>query len=151
VDTSKSYGVASKYIKEIVDDIDVGNPIEQALESAMNNSPSKKFRKILFHINNALKLGINVTKPLESVIEEITSEQELEIKKYGKKLNSIVIFYMLLAIVFPSIGMTMFIVIASFINFPVGLKEFLVIIFFIVIIQLIFISMFRAIRPQVNL
>jgi len=151
VDTSKSYGVASKYIKEIVDDIDTGNPIEKAIEKAMNYSPSDKFRKILFQINNALRLGIDVTGPLESVIEEITKEQEIEVKRYSRKLNSVVIFYMLLAIVVPSIGMTMFIVISSFINFPLGFMEFLVILFLIVIIQLIFISLFRSIRPQVNL
>jgi len=151
IDTSKSYGVASKYVKEIVDDIDTGNPIENALESAMLYSPSEKFRKILFQVKNAQKLGIDVTKPLESVIDEITIEQELEVKKYGRKLNSVVIFYMLLAVVMPSIGMTMFIVVSSFINFPIGFKEFLVVIFFIMIVQLIFISTFRAIRPQVNL
>ncbi len=151
VDTSKSYGVASKYVKEIVDDIDTGNPIEKALQKAMVYSPSEKFKKILFQVNNALRLGIDVTKPLESVIEEITAEQEIEVKRYGKKLNSIVIFYMLLAIVVPSIGMTMFIVISSFINFKIGFKEFFVVILFIVIIQLIFISAFRTIRPQVNL
>ena len=151
LESSKSYGVASKYIKEILDDIDTGNPIEKALEKAMVYSPSEKFGKILFQVNNALKLGIDVTKPLESVIEEITIEQEIEVKRYGKKLNTIVIFYMLLAIVLPSIGMTLLIVISSFINFPIGLKEFSVVILFIVIIQLIFISTFRAIRPQVNL
>ena len=151
LDTSKSYGVASKYIKEILDDIDTGNPIEKALEKAMVYSPSEKFSKILFQVNNALKLGIDVTQPLESVIKEITIEQEIEVKRYGKKLNTIVIFYMLLAIVVPSIGMTMFIVVSSFINFPVGFKEFFVVILFIAIIQLVFISTFRAIRPQVNL
>ena len=151
IDTSESYGVASKYIKEIVDDIETGKPIEEALDNAMIYSPSEKFRKILFQINNALRLGIDVTRPLESVIEEITDDQEIEVKKYSKKLNSIVIFYMLLAIVVPSIGMTMLIVVASFVNFPLGIREFLVIIFFIIIIQLIFISLFRSVRPQVNL
>ena len=37
------------------------------------------------------ELGIDVTKPLESLIEEITNEQELEVKKYNRKLNTIVI------------------------------------------------------------
>ena len=151
IDTTKSYGVASKYIKEIVDDIDTGSPIEQALENAMVYSPSEKFRKILFHINNALKLGIDVTKPLGAVLEEITREQETEIKRYGKKLNSMVIFYMLAAIVIPSIGMTLFIVISSFINFTITINHFLAIIFFILVMELLFISLFRGIRPTVNL
>ncbi len=150
-DTAKSYGVSAKYIKEIVDDIDTGNPIEEALEKAITYAPSEKYRKILFQVNNALRLGIDVTKPLKSVINEITDEQEIEVKKYGKKLNSIVIFYMLLAIVIPSIGMTMFIAISSFINFQVDFWFFFAVIIVIIIIQLFFIFLFKAIRPQVNL
>lgn len=151
VDTSESYGVASKYMKEIVNDISTGSSLEDALENAMIYSPSEKFRKILFHVNNALKLGIDVTGPLNSVLEEITAEQDIEIKRYGKKLNTVVIFYMLAAVVMPSIGMTIFIVISSFINFTISVTHFLVVILFIVIIQITFIAVFKSVRPTVNL
>src|SRR3989338_3374112 len=150
VDTSKSYGVASKYIGEIITDIDTGSSLEKALENAVIYSPSEKFRRILFHLNNALRLGIDVTEPLSNVLEEITKEQEIEIKKYGKKLNTIIIFYMLAAIVMPSIGMTLFIVVSSFINFKLGLASFIIVLMFIAIMQLIFISIFRSVRPTVN-
>ncbi len=151
IETAESRGIASKYIKEIVDDIDTGSTIEDALNNAMIYSPSEKLRKILFHVNNALQLGIDVTKPLESVLVEITKEEELEIKTYGKKLNTLVIFYMLAAVILPSLGMAMFIVISSFINFPIDLKTMLVFIFFIVVLQFIFITLFKSIRPMVNL
>ena len=117
----------------------------------MTYSPSEKFGKILFHVNNALKLGIDVTTPLSAVLEEITKEQEIEIMRYGKKLNTIVIFYMLGAVVIPSIGMTLFIVLSSFINFNVSLTHFLIVILFMVMMQLLFISVFKSIRPIVNL
>ena len=151
METAESRGVASKYVKEIVDDIDTGNTIEDALNNSMIYSPSDKLRRILFHINNALQLGIDVTKPLESVLEEITKEEELEIKKYGKKLNTLVIFYMLAAVILPSLGMAMFIVISSFINFSIDLKTMLVFLFFVVVLQFIFIALFKSIRPMVNL
>ena len=151
IDTTKSYGVASKYIKEIVDDIDIGNPIENALENAIIYSPSEKFRKILFHINNALKLGIDVTNPLKLVLEEITREQQIEIKRYGKKLSALVIFYMLGAIVVPSIGLTVFIAFSSFINFTITTMHFVAAAFFIVIIEFFFMAIFRTVRPTVNL
>jgi pilus assembly protein TadC len=151
IDTTKSYGVASKYIKEIVYDIDMGSTIEDALTSATYYSPSEKLRKILFHINDALKLGIDVTKPLSAVLADITKEQEIEIKRYGKKLNTIVIFYMLAAIVVPSIGMTIFIVVSSFISLSIGLSHFFAVAFFLVVIEFLFISVFKSIRPTVNL
>lgn len=150
-DTTKSYGVASKYIKEIIDDVDTGNSIENALQKAMVYSPSEKFRKILFHVNNALKLGIDVTKPLSSVLDEIAKEQEIEIKRYGKKLNTLIIFYMLVAIVIPSIGMTLFIIISSFINFTLGLSHFLLAVSFIVMMEILFLSIFKSVRPTINM
>ncbi len=151
IETASSRGIAPKYIKEIVDDIDTGSTIEDALNNAMIYSPSEKLRKILFHVNNALQLGIDVTQPLESVLEEITKEEELEIKKYGKKLNSLVIFYMLAAVIVPSLGVAMFIVIASFLNFPISLKGLFILVFFIVVLEFIFMTLFKSIRPMVNL
>ena len=151
IETAGGRGIASKYIKEIVDDIDTGNTIENALKNAMIYSPSDKLMKILFHINNALQLGIDVTKPLESVLEAITREEELEIKKYGKKLNTLVIFYMLAAVILPSLGVAMFIVISGFVNFPIDLKGLLLFIFFIVVLQFVFITLFKSARPMVNL
>lgn len=151
IETATGRGVASKYIAEIVDDIETGNTIEDALKNAMAYSPSEKLRKVLFHINNALQLGIDVTKPLESVLEEITREEELEINKYGKKLNTLVIFYMLAAVIVPSLGVAMFIVISSFISFPISKMGLLAVVFFIMVLQFIFIALFKSIRPMVNL
>ena len=151
VETASSRGIAAKYIKEVVDDIGTGNTIEESLNNAMIYSPSDKLRKILFQINNALQLGIDVTGPLESVLEEITKELELEIKKYGKKLNTLVIFYMLAAVIVPSLGVAMFIVISSFLNFPITLRGLLIFVFFIVILQFVFMTLFRSIRPSTHL
>ena len=151
IETSTGRGVASNYLKEIVNDITTGSTIEDALNNGMVYSPSEKMRKILFHLNNALQLGIDVTKPLESVLDEITGEEEIEIKKYSKKLNSLVIFYMLIAIIVPSLGTSMFIVVSSMLSFPIKLSNLLVICAFIVVLQFIFITLFKAARPTVNL
>ena len=150
-ETATSRGVAGKFIKGIVDDISTGNTIEESLDNAMTYTPSDKLRRVLFYINNALQLGIDVTTPLESVLQGITKDEELEIKKYGRKLNTIVIFYMLFAVIIPSLGVAMFIAVSSFIRFPINLKGLLFFIGFIILIQFIFITMFRSIRPNVNL
>ncbi len=151
IEISNSRGIAGKYIGEIVKNINTGSSIENALSNAMTNSPSIKLSKILFHINNALKLGIDVTKPLESVLQEITKEQWIEIKRYGQKVNSLVIFYMIAAVVLPSLGMVLFTVIGSLVSLIIDMRIFLVILFFVTMIQLIFISLFRVIRPTIDL
>ncbi len=151
IEGSQSYGVASKYFKEIVDDINLGTPIEKALDNAVKYSPSDKFRKILFQVNTALKVGIDISIPLTNVIEEITNEQLTEIRRYGKKLNSLALFYMLLAIVLPSIGMAVFVVVGGLLGLPIQQNIFMVVIGILVLMQLIFISVFKTSRLSVNL
>lgn len=151
IDASNSYGVASKYFKEIVRDIELGTPMEEALENAYKMTPSKKFKKILFQISNSLKIGVDITAPLEATLEEITQEQLLEIQRYGKKLNSIVMFYMLVAIVVPSLGITLFSIIASLVALNIDMGIFGLVLAMLLLIQIMFIAVFRSIRPNLNI
>jgi archaeal flagellar protein FlaJ len=150
IEGAQSYGVASKYFKEIVEDINLGTPLEKALDNAVKYSPSEKFRKVLFQVNTALKVGIDVSIPLTTVLEEITEAQMTEIRRYGKKLNSLALFYMLLAIVMPSVGMAIFVVVGGLLGLPIERNLFLVVIGALIILQLIFISIFKTTRLSVN-
>lgn len=150
-DAAKSYGVASKYFKEIVDDITLGTPIEEAIERAINLSPSPAFQKILFQINNSLMLGVDVTDSLQSVLEDITHEQITEIEEYGSKLNSVTLFYMLVAVVGPSLGLTIFVVVAGMVGFTITNALYFVMWGAIVAVQALFMNVFKAIRPDINL
>ena len=150
IDASESYGVASKYFKEIVDNITFGTPIEKALEDAVELSPSTGFKKVLFQILNALKTGTDVTRSLQNTIEEIEDGQALEIERYSKKLSSIAMFYMLLAIVIPSLGLTMFVIITALLSIKLSAAVYIVLAVFIAMTQMFFISVFKSIRPSVN-
>ncbi|MBU1202007.1 MAG: type II secretion system F family protein [Nanoarchaeota archaeon] len=151
VDASKSYGVANDYFKSIVRDIDMGTPLEEALDKAIKFTPSNRMKKILFQITNALKIGIDVTQTLEATLDQIAEEQLVEIQRYGKKLGSVTMFYMLGAVVLPSLGLTIFVIIASMMNIEVNFTLFGMILVLLVIIELIFLSVFKSIRPNVNI
>jgi archaeal flagellar protein FlaJ len=150
-DASTSYGVAGKFFKEIIRDIDLGTPLEIALENAYKTTPSKRFRKILFQINNALKIGVDISEPLEATLDEIAQEQLVEIQRYGRKLNGIIMFYMLLAIVVPSLGITLFSIIASMISINMDATMYTVVIFLLIVVQIIFLTVFKSIRPNLNI
>jgi len=150
IDGSKSYGVGSKYFKEIVDNVNMGMPLEESIDRAMVLSPSPDFQKILFQINSALRIGVDVSTSLKGVIDEISSEQLNQIQAYSHKLNSVAMFYMLAAIVAPSLGLTIFVLIVGLIGFPISLSLYFLLWFFIVLIQIIFINVFRSIRPSIN-
>ena len=151
IDASQSYGISSKYFKEIVDDITMGSPIEEALDKAVEYNASHKFKMILWQMTNALKTGIDTTGSLKAVLDEITKEQVIEIKKYGKKLNSLAMFYMLIGVVVPSLGMAMFIIVTSFVSIQIKLTHLMLVAALLAFMQFMFLSMFKSIRPNVNL
>ncbi len=151
IDASKSYGVAGKYFKEIVDDINTGTPIENALDSARRYNASKSFRLIIWQILTSLKTGAEVTKSLKSTLKQIAQEEVIEIKEYGKKLNSLVMFYMVIACVMPSLGITMLIMFSTFIGLEFSILHLFAVLFLLVVLQMTFISLIRSIRPMVNL
>lgn len=150
IDASKSYGVGALYFKEIVDDITLGTSLEEALQRAMNLTPSDSFRKILFQINNALLLGVDVSTSLRTVLEEITADQLTKIDAYSHKLNSIAMFYMLIAVVIPSLGLTIFVVVAGMVGFNINSLLYGLLWGGIVLVQFFFIHVFRSIRPDIN-
>jgi pilus assembly protein TadC len=151
IDASKTYGVCAKYFKEIVDDINTGVPIEKALENARAYSTSKKFKKVLWQIVATIKTGTDVTNALRSTLKGIAQEQIIEIKQYAKKLNALMMFYMVIACVAPSLGMTMFIILSGFLNITISTLHFIAVIFFLAVLQLMFLVMIKSSRPMVNL
>jgi Flp pilus assembly protein TadB len=152
IDASTSYGVGGNFFKEIVDDVYAGVPLEVAIENARDNSASRRFNLILSEILVSLKTGVDITTSLQSVIDEIAKEQLLEIKEYSKKLGGIIMMYMVVGIVVPSLGLTMFTVMASFININFERIEVILIIGFIIMfIQFMFVQIIKSQRPNVNI
>lgn len=151
IDASKSYGVGGKFFKEIVDDINLGKPIENALEDAMMYNTSKPFKLVLRQILNSLKTGVDVSNSLKKLLDDITRQQQIEIKAYSRRLNSIVLFYLIIACVLPSLGIAMFIIIASLLNLSLQLSTLFVFLFFNSLVQLLFLSIIRSSRPMVDL
>jgi archaeal flagellar protein FlaJ len=151
IDASKSYGVSGKYFREIIDDISAGTTIEDALENAREFTSSEYFKKILWQLIAALKTGTDVTISLRNTLKTIAERQIIEIKEYGKKLNAIMLFYMLAAIVVPSLGITLAILVASFMNLSIPSVFFYAILFGLAVVQVFFIIIVRASRPMMEL
>jgi pilus assembly protein TadC len=152
IDASKGgFGTSSRYVGEIVHDIELGTSIEQALANAADLSPSNEFRQILWQINTALRSGVDVTSTLRSILQEISSDQLIEVERYGKKLSSLSLFYMLLAIILPSLGLTLFVSFSGFLGLEISSMHLAAVIFAMVVIQFMFLSLFKSVRPQINL
>ena len=150
LNVSKNFDIVGRYFKEITDKVDLGTSTEDALNEAAELIPSDDLRKILWQIINSIRTGSNIAKSLHSVIEQITKDQITEVNKYGKKLNPLAMFYMIIAVILPSLGITMMIILSSFIKFQLSLTILLVIAGFLGFLQFLFISMVKFSRPAIE-
>ena len=151
IGVAKSYGATGEVFNEIVQDIHFGAKIEDAIDKSIKNNPCPNLRKILWEISNSIKTGSDMTKSLSVILDGINEEYFTEIEKYGRKINSITLFYMVLAIIVPSLGITMLSIISSFVGIIIPLNVLYFIIFIIAFVQFMFISLYKSIRPAVLL
>ena len=150
VNVTRNFTIVGKYFKEITDKIDLGTSMEDALNEAAELIPSDDLRKVLWQIINSMRTGSNVAKSLYSVVDQVTKEQITEVNKYGKKLNPLAMFYMIIAVILPSLGMTMMIILSSFIKFQLSLTILLFIAGLLGFLQFMFISLVKFSRPAIE-
>jgi flagellar protein FlaJ len=147
---AKSYDEIGGAFRSILNSIDLGTSMEDALNESIEYTPSPDFRRILWQIVNALSTGSNVSESLNSVIEQITKEQIIEIQTYARKLNPLAMFYMIIAVILPSLGITMMIVLSSFISLQLSLGMLVGLSVLLGLLQMIFFVVIKSSRPAVS-
>jgi len=150
INIGKTYENVGKYFREIIEKVKVGTTMEVAINEAVETVPSNNMRKIFWQILNSLRTGSNISSSINAVIEQIQREQQIDVKEYGRKLNPLAMFYMMIAVIIPSLGMTMLIVLATFIGLNLTLPVLLSIVGFLGFIQFMFLAMIRSSRPPVE-
>ena len=151
INVSKNYEAIGRYFKEITDKVDLGTSMEDALNEAVELVPSGDFRRILWQIVNSLRTGSDISKSLSSVIEQIVREQAIELNQYSRRLNPLAMFYMIIAVILPSLGITTLIILSSFIEFELNLTSLIILACFLGFVQFMFLSIIRFSRPAVEL
>lgn len=150
VNISKNYEIIGRYFREIVDKVDLGTSMEDALTEAVEYIPSDDFRRLLWQILNSVRTGSDISKSLTSVLEQTAREQTIEVGEYSKKLNPFAMFYMIIAVILPTLGVTILVVLSSFVEFELNLTIFMVIAGLLAFIQFMFLSIIRFSRPAID-
>jgi flagellar protein FlaJ len=151
INLGRNYEVVGAFFIEIVEKVNLGTTMEDALNETINATPSPELRKILWQVLNSMKTGADVSDSLNSVIDQIVRQQQIDVKEYGRKLNPMAMFYMMVAVIIPSLGTTMFIVLATFIGFTLSLTMLLVVALLIGFIQFMFFAVIKSSRPPMEL
>lgn len=146
-----NYETVGVYFGDIVDKMYLGTALEDSINDVLLNSPSPTLRRILWQLLNSMKTGSDIAPALNSVIEQIVKEQEIAVKEYGKKLNPLAMFYMMLAVIAPSLGIVMLVVMATFVGFSLSLTILLAIAGMIGFVQLMFMTIMKSSRPPISM
>lgn len=112
------YGEVSNEFARAVRKIHSGEPQVDVLSDIAAINPSLFFRRTIWQLVNGMKAGSDLTKVLQESINSLSDEQVIQIQKYGGQLSPLAMFYMLVAVIIPSLGMTFLIIISSFISLP---------------------------------
>jgi archaeal flagellar protein FlaJ len=149
-DMEKNYEYVGYYFGEILNKVYLGTSMEDAVNDTLNASPSPNLRRLLWQVMNSLKTGTEVGGALNSVLDQIVREQAISVQEYGKKLNPLAMFYMTVSIIIPSLGITMLVILATFIGLKVTMPILLVLAVLIAFVQFMFLSLVRASRPSIS-
>jgi flagellar protein FlaJ len=148
---ARNYTYVGRYFGMIVDKIRLGISIDEAITETIDVCPSENMRRILWQILNSIKTGADISKSLSNVIENIVREQNISVKEFSHKLTPLSMFYMMAAIIVPSLGVTMLIVLASFLQIQLSIWILLMLAATVGFIQLMFLVIIKNSRPSVDM
>jgi flagellar protein FlaJ len=151
VNLSKNYEVIGPFFNEIVEKVNLGTTMEEALNESITVTPSPELRKLMWQVLNAMRTGADVADSLNAVIDQIVREQQIAVKEYGRKLNPLAMFYMMMAVIVPSLGTTVLIILSTFIGFSLPLTVLLALAGFVAFIQFMFFAVIKSSRPPMEI
>jgi pilus assembly protein TadC len=144
------YGECSRICEGIIQEVEQGKAMTDVLDDVGMWSPSEYLRKTLWQIVNALKSGSDVASALDVISNDIRLEKENRIKAYGKELNLYGLIYLMLAVIVPSMGITLLVILSSFLGKGIITETtFYIILTAIGFFQLMFVLFVRSKRPQI--
>ena len=145
-----NYGAIADEFKMVVEKVNAGEPVVEVLEDLAKRNPSIFFRRALWQLVNSMKSGSDVGKNLEDMIKSLGKEQLVEINQYKSTLNPLAMMYMMIAVIAPSLGITM-IIILSFFPGMEALSDksvFYGLLVGVIFMQFIFLGLIKSKRPN---
>ncbi|MGC8729852.1 MAG: type II secretion system F family protein [Candidatus Micrarchaeia archaeon] len=148
VSISTGYGAASNEFGKIVERVQVGMPLTEAIDQVIAQTKSPSFRRLMLQASVTIKTGADIIPAMQTTINELSQERVIELRRYGQKLNAIAMFYMLFGVILPSMGLAVATILTTFIpliTINVTILEMAAV--GIVFLQIIFLQMIRNSRP----
>lgn len=144
------YGELSNEFKKAVKKINAGSPEQEVLEELSKTTSSLYFKRSLWQISNGMNAGSDMSLVVRDSIKALNEEQLIQIQNYGNKLNPLMVFYMLIAVIIPALSITFLTILSSMVGLSKSTTTFLFLGLFIgvALIQLMFLGLIKSKRPS---
>lgn len=144
---STGYGDTSREFSRIVEHVELGMSLGDAIDKVISESRSQSFKKLMIQATTTIKAGADITAALQSVIDQLSQERIIELRRYGQRLNALAMFYMLFGVILPSMGIAVATILTTFLPlFTVNMTILELVIVGVVMIQIVFLQLIRQ-RP----
>jgi flagellar protein FlaJ len=148
--SGSNYGELSVEFKKAVKRIGSGEPEAEVLADISRLNHSVFFKRSLWQISNGLNAGSDMYTIIRENIKTLNDEQMIQIQNYGNKLNPLIMMYMLISVIVPSLSVSFLVVVSSMIglgeNFTIGM--FIGLFIFVLFFQVMFLGLIRSRRPS---
>lgn len=145
---SKGYGAVSAEFRKIMNDVNGGRDLTDALEESAAKSPSRYYKGVMWHISNSTRSGYDVGNILKELVGYLSYEQQVKVKKFGSELNVISLFYLSTCVLVPTMGLILAVILSSFSVIALSPTLLGVFVFIIAIFNMVFLGMIQSRRPK---
>ncbi|MBN3037098.1 MAG: type II secretion system F family protein [Candidatus Diapherotrites archaeon] len=144
------YGNVSSEVKRTVQEVNAGVSMTQALENLALRNPSIYLRRTVWQIVNAIRMGTDMGATLDVIVEQFTAEQRVLFEKFSKELSPWAMMYMMITVIFPTLGITLFLIISSLSSLEISEPMLLGYLAVSTVTQYFFIQMIKSKRPTLR-
>jgi len=148
--SSSDYGVLSDEFKNAVKRINSGEPDSIVLDNLGKENSSLFFRRALWQINNGIVAGSDMSIVIKDSIKALNEEQLIQIQDYGSKLNPLIVMYMLITVIIPTLSVAFLTIISSMVNISDTMTPllFVTLFIFVILAQIMFLGLIKSKRPS---
>ena len=148
--SGSNYGELSVEFKKAVKRIGAGEPEAEVLADISRLNHSVFFKRALWQISNGLNAGSDMSTIIRENIKTLNEEQVIQIQNYGNKLNPLIMMYMLVSVIVPSLSVSFLVVIASMIGLgeKLTIGMFVGLFIFVFFFQIMFLGLIKSKRPS---
>ena len=143
------FDVVSDEFKITVEEIQTGISQEVALENLSRRVPSQSLKRAIDIIVNTIKSGSDIHETLALINDMLIKKQQSDMRAYAGELTPMSMAYMLVSVVMPSLGMSVFVILGSLAHMNI-VDLIYMIPPFLAIFQIFFMGMVGGRRPAIG-